>query len=203
MRESGNTRSGTQQQQQHHQQQRQQRQHQHQRQQQSPSPHRAAATATTVSDETAARHFRSVHIGVKSNKRWLSLKKRLDLRSDEDVVVYLLDLAESGTAVTRYVVGVIVAVIIIVVVVVVVAAVAVPDDGDVSADVAHGPPAATRQSQAKPSCHAFGVWRSVLFPPTLTPNAFRRIAILRGRRTVGAEGGAKPIDTAACGRRTF
>ncbi|XP_025162841.1 uncharacterized protein LOC105190093 isoform X2 [Harpegnathos saltator] len=58
----------------------------------------AAATATP--EVAATRHFRSVHIGLTSGRRWLSLKKRLGLSTDEDVAVYLLDLAESA-AVTR------------------------------------------------------------------------------------------------------
>jgi len=62
----------------------------------------ATAIATVVPEATAAKHFRSVHIGVTNGKRWLSLKKRLGLTTDEDVAVYLLDLAES-TASTRYI----------------------------------------------------------------------------------------------------
>lgn len=63
-----------------------------------------SGTAATATDapEVATRHFRSVHIGVTNGRRWLSLKKRLGLTTDEDVAVYLLDLAESA-AVTRYV----------------------------------------------------------------------------------------------------
>lgn len=96
VRESGNTRSAQQQQ----------------------SPHPAAtatatptvtpaatttATATAIIPEAAAtaKHFRSVHLGVTNGKRWLSLKKRLGLTTDEDVAVYLLDLAES-TEPNRY-----------------------------------------------------------------------------------------------------
>lgn len=60
-----------------------------------------AATATAA-PEVAVRHFCSVHIGVTNGRRWLSLKKRLGLTTDEDVAVYLLDLAESAV-VTRYV----------------------------------------------------------------------------------------------------
>ncbi|KYM96817.1 PR domain zinc finger protein 4 [Cyphomyrmex costatus] len=59
-----------------------------------------AATTTIVSEVVAARHFRSVHIGVTNSKRWLLLKKRLGLTTDEDVAVYLLDLAESNATTT-------------------------------------------------------------------------------------------------------
>lgn len=52
--------------------------------------------------EQKAKHFRSVRIGLQNGKRWLSLKKRLGLSTDEDVAVYLLDLAESAS---RYVSG--------------------------------------------------------------------------------------------------
>lgn len=106
VRESGNTRSA----------------HHHQQQQQQPPHPAAAATATATptatpiatttatatatipeaSTTTTAKHFRSVHIGVTNGKRWLSLKKRLGLTTDEDVAVYLLDLAESA-APNRYV----------------------------------------------------------------------------------------------------
>lgn len=48
-----------------------------------------------VASEPETRHFRSVRIGPTNGKRWLSLKKRLGLSTDEDVAVYLLDLAES------------------------------------------------------------------------------------------------------------
>ncbi|XP_011869544.1 PREDICTED: uncharacterized protein LOC105562958 isoform X2 [Vollenhovia emeryi] len=81
VRELGNTRSSSQQQRQRQQQ-----------QQQSPPP-----GAAIVSKVAAAKHLRSVHIGVTNSKRWLSLKKRLGLTTDEDVAVYLLDLAESAT----------------------------------------------------------------------------------------------------------
>ncbi|XP_066595787.1 uncharacterized protein [Prorops nasuta] len=49
------------------------------------------------SPEVKLKHFRSVHIGVSNGKRWLSLKKRLGLPSDEELAVYLLDLADSIT----------------------------------------------------------------------------------------------------------
>ncbi|XP_035721816.1 uncharacterized protein LOC118441475 isoform X1 [Vespa mandarinia] len=48
-----------------------------------------------TSKDIKVKHFRSVHIGVTNGKRWLSLKKRLGLSTDEDLAVYLLDLAES------------------------------------------------------------------------------------------------------------
>lgn len=48
-----------------------------------------------TSTDIKVKHFRSVHIGVTNGKRWLSLKKRLGLSTDEDLAVYLLDLAES------------------------------------------------------------------------------------------------------------
>lgn len=47
--------------------------------------------------ERKTKHFRSVRIGITNGKRWLSLKKRLGLSTDEDVAVYLLDLAESAS----------------------------------------------------------------------------------------------------------
>ncbi|KAL6259422.1 hypothetical protein P5V15_009345 [Pogonomyrmex californicus] len=68
---------------------------QQQQQQQQPLD---AATATTVSEVAAAKHFRSIRIGLTNGKRWLSLKNRLGLTTDEDVAVYLLDLAESVAA---------------------------------------------------------------------------------------------------------
>ncbi|XP_077260282.1 uncharacterized protein LOC143896342 isoform X2 [Temnothorax americanus] len=96
-RELGNATSTRQQQQQRRRQQRQQRQRQRQRSSSPPSS--GAATATTVSKVAeAARHFCSVHIGVTNGERWLSVKKRLSLTTDEDVAVYLLDLAESAVA---------------------------------------------------------------------------------------------------------
>ncbi|XP_036148329.1 uncharacterized protein LOC105834762 isoform X2 [Monomorium pharaonis] len=88
VKESGNTRSIQQQRQ----------QYQPLLPPQSPQPPRPGAT--TVSEVAAAKHFRSVHIGVTNSKRWLSLKKRLGLTTDEDVAVYLLDLAESATTTT-------------------------------------------------------------------------------------------------------
>lgn len=45
--------------------------------------------------EPKTKHCLSVRIGLTNGKRWLSLKKRLGLSTDEDVAVYLLDLAES------------------------------------------------------------------------------------------------------------
>lgn len=90
MREPANTRSSGHQQQQ---------QQQHDGGCAAPLP--GTAATATAAPEVAAKHFRSVHIGVTSGKRWLSLKKRLGLTTDEDVAVYLLDLAESAV-VTRY-----------------------------------------------------------------------------------------------------
>ncbi|XP_011498074.1 PREDICTED: uncharacterized protein LOC105362345 [Ceratosolen solmsi marchali] len=44
------------------------------------------------------KHHRSVHIGPRNGRRWFSLKKRLGLLTDDDLVVYLLDLADSIAA---------------------------------------------------------------------------------------------------------
>lgn len=51
--------------------------------------------------ETVVKHIRSVQIGVKNAKRWLSLKKRLGFTSDDDLAVHLLDLADNNV---RYVI---------------------------------------------------------------------------------------------------
>ncbi|XP_015595304.1 uncharacterized protein LOC107267762 [Cephus cinctus] len=48
-----------------------------------------------VAPEVKVKHFRNVHIGVANGRRWLSLKKRLGLKTDEDLAEYLLNLAES------------------------------------------------------------------------------------------------------------
>ncbi|KAG5328879.1 PRDM4 protein, partial [Acromyrmex heyeri] len=66
----------------------------------------AAATTTTtttlsvseLSEVVPAKHLRSVHcvhIGLTNSKRWLSLRRRLGFTADDDVAVYLLDLAEQ------------------------------------------------------------------------------------------------------------
>jgi len=70
----------------------------------------AAVTTTTttlsvselseLSEVVPAKHLRSVHcvhIGLTNSKRWLSLRRRLGFTADDDVAVYLLDLAESTT----------------------------------------------------------------------------------------------------------
>lgn len=57
------------------------------------SYHKSNNIGTTSEPKT--KHFLSVRIGLTNGKRWLSLKKRLGLSTDEDVAVYLLDLAES------------------------------------------------------------------------------------------------------------
>lgn len=54
-----------------------------------------------IAPESKTKHFRSVRIGLTNGKRWLSLKKRLGLSTDEDVAVYLLDLAESAARYVR------------------------------------------------------------------------------------------------------
>lgn len=54
----------------------------------------------STNSDIKTKHFRSIHIGVTNGKRWLSLRKRLGLLTDEDLAVYLLDLAES---IVRYV----------------------------------------------------------------------------------------------------
>ncbi|KAL0129598.1 hypothetical protein PUN28_001699 [Cardiocondyla obscurior] len=67
-------------------------------QQQQPRRRSTSRTPTPTppgAELVAASHFRSVNIGLANSKRWLSLKKRLGLTTDEDVAVYLLDLAES------------------------------------------------------------------------------------------------------------
>ncbi|XP_018340322.1 PREDICTED: uncharacterized protein LOC108747396 isoform X2 [Trachymyrmex septentrionalis] len=79
-----------------------------QQQLQPPPPGAAAAAATTLSvselselsEVVPAKHLRSVHcvhIGLTNSKRWLSLRRRLGFTADDDVAVYLLDLAESTT----------------------------------------------------------------------------------------------------------
>ncbi|XP_018362059.1 PREDICTED: uncharacterized protein LOC108760539 isoform X2 [Trachymyrmex cornetzi] len=86
------------------------------RQQLQPPPPGAAAAATTTTTTTTttlsvselselvpAKHLRSVHcvhIGLTNSKRWLSLRRRLGFTADDDVAVYLLDLAESTTTAT-------------------------------------------------------------------------------------------------------
>lgn len=52
---------------------------------------------SAIGREQETKYFRSVRIGLTNGKRWLSLKKRLGLSTDEDVAVYLLDLAESAS----------------------------------------------------------------------------------------------------------
>ncbi|XP_046735811.1 uncharacterized protein LOC124405175 [Diprion similis] len=42
------------------------------------------------------KHYRSIHIGVVNGKRWIQLKKRLGLGTDEDLARHLLDLGESS-----------------------------------------------------------------------------------------------------------
>ncbi|XP_012061041.1 PREDICTED: uncharacterized protein LOC105624292 [Atta cephalotes] len=84
-----------------------------QQQLQPPPPGAAAAAAVTtttttlsvselseLSEVVPAKHLRSVHcvhIGLTNSKRWLSLRRRLGFTADDDVAVYLLDLAESTT----------------------------------------------------------------------------------------------------------
>ncbi|XP_015124421.1 uncharacterized protein LOC107046333 [Diachasma alloeum] len=46
-------------------------------------------------NDSGVNHTQSVRIGVKNAKRWLSLKKRMGFVSDDDLVVHLLDLAET------------------------------------------------------------------------------------------------------------
>lgn len=41
-------------------------------------------------------HSRTVRIGANNGKRWLALRKRLGLPSDEELAVYLLDMADSN-----------------------------------------------------------------------------------------------------------
>lgn len=49
----------------------------------------------STNSDIKPKYFRNINIGVTNGKRWLSLKKRLGLLTDEDLAVYLLDLAES------------------------------------------------------------------------------------------------------------
>lgn len=75
--------------------------HHHQQRQQLPGETSTvlpeAVTAAVVTDE----HLHSdVHIGATNSKRWLLLKKRLGLSTDEDVAVYLLDLADTVSIAT-------------------------------------------------------------------------------------------------------
>ncbi|XP_011302512.1 uncharacterized protein [Fopius arisanus] len=46
-------------------------------------------------NDSVIKHTQTVRIGVKSAKRWFSLKKRMGFASDDDLVVHLLDLAET------------------------------------------------------------------------------------------------------------
>lgn len=46
------------------------------------------------SSEVIVKQFRSIHVNVKNAKRWFVLKKRLALVTDDELVAYLLDLAE-------------------------------------------------------------------------------------------------------------
>ena len=43
------------------------------------------------------KKYRTLQIGVKNSKRFICLKKRLNFLTDEDLVTYLLDLADSIT----------------------------------------------------------------------------------------------------------
>lgn len=54
----------------------------------------------STKSDIKSKHFRSVHIGVSNGRRWLSLRKRLGLLTDEELAAYLLDLADS---IVRYV----------------------------------------------------------------------------------------------------
>jgi hypothetical protein len=58
---------------------------------------RDSTSSTEVEVTEKIKRHRSVHIGPRNGRRWLSLKKRLGLLTDDDLIVYLLDLAESIT----------------------------------------------------------------------------------------------------------
>lgn len=46
-------------------------------------------------NDSGVKSTQNLCIGVKNAKRWTSLKKRMGFASDDDLVVHLLDLAET------------------------------------------------------------------------------------------------------------
>lgn len=42
-----------------------------------------------------SQRYKNLHVGVNNGRRWIALKKRLGLDTDDDLFTHLLDLADS------------------------------------------------------------------------------------------------------------